>query len=154
VRPARIIVAVLVGGLLGGIAWLIGFAVEFAIAWGLVAAALVLLSAALATTPPPIWPPAPPEDRIAPSSVSRLAWAFDMRRGRAASPAVGRVRAILAHRLRRTGVELEDDAHRERVIAVVGSAEIVQRLIDGTSSVRELQRILDVAERIEVKEES
>ncbi|WP_052460459.1 hypothetical protein [Microbacterium gorillae] len=120
----RFIGALIAGAAAGGVAWLLGVGGVFAVAWGILAAGMVIAALLPSTVSETMdWPPASSRARseIRTSSVARLAWSFDPKTGAARTSLARRVRRLAQRHLAVHGLVLEDPSRTAEIDAVLGA---------------------------------
>lgn len=145
---ARIIVSVVVAACAVLAFSLLGVELAFAVAWGVLAGILVLCMQLVMPEEPRADAPeiAPESDRRG-TEISRMAWALNASTGMAGELITRRVRAILAHRLQRHGLDVTDPAHADRIDAIAGPG-VWARLVGRGTTRKDLERALDAIDRL------
>jgi len=150
----RIVTSIVVA-LVAGAALRVAFGVEtpFAVAWGLLAGLVVIASSVVVSADPrddaPDIPVGPERRGTA---ISRMAWSLNPRTGQAGELIRRRVRAVLAHRLERHGLDVDDPAHRARIDALIGPRTWDSLIAAGTTA-DDIVRALDAADRLAPQKE-
>lgn len=126
----------------------IGVELAFAVAWGGLAGILVLGTQLVMPEDPRASAPlveVRPERRG--TDIARMAWSINPRTGMAGALLTGRVRRVLAHRLSRIGIDVEDPEQRAQIDAIVGS-DVWDRLIGRGTTRTDIERALEVVARL------
>lgn len=127
---------------------LLGLEPMFALSGGVLACALVLLTALRgAEAVIHEGPSREPDSPTRGSEISRLAWAFNPRSGVAGEIVSRRVRALLRRRLVRRGIDVDDPNQADRLDAVLGTG-LWQRLNGRQVQNIDIRRALDAADRL------
>jgi hypothetical protein len=145
---ARIIVAVGAAACAIVVFTLIGVEIAFAIAWGVLVGILVLCTQLIMPDDPRTDAPqieAEPDRRG--TEISRMAWSLNPNTGMAGELITRKVRAILAHRLARHGVDVSDTADADRIDALTGPG-VWGRLVGRGTTRGDLERALDAIDRL------
>lgn len=145
----RIIWAIVIA-VVAGIALRTAFGVEtaFAVAWGLLAGLIVIASTVVvAADPRDDAPDIPVGPERRGTAISRMAWSLNPRTGQAGELIRRRVRAVLAHRLERHGLDIDDPAHRARIDDLIGPRTWDSLTASGTTA-DDIVRALDAADRL------
>ena len=148
-RYGRVLFALIVAAIVALILlWIVGVEVSFAVAWG-------ILGGILVASWQPILPDDPRADapvvEVGPArrgtQIARMAWSINSRTGMAGALITGRARRLLAHRLKRVGVDVEDPEQRAQVDALVGNG--VWDSLTGRDTTRtDIERALEAASRL------
>lgn len=94
--------------------------------------------------------PAEPERRG--TAIARMAWSLNTRTGEAGELITRRVRGILRHRLQREGLDIDDEAHRERIETRIGPG-LWSRLTGQGTNRQDIERALDAIDRLSPSKE-
>ncbi len=140
---AAVAVVVLGTGLI-----LLGVEVPFALAWGVLAGVVVLLSALPFPDPPSLDAPRRDDQRPSGSEVSRLAWSINPRTGAVGEIVTRRVRATLRRRLTAEGIDVDDPDGSDRVDARIGPG-VWAALNAGRTDRVAIERALDAIDRLQ-----
>lgn len=147
-KRSRIIVAVAVA-VVGAIVFsALGVELSFSIAWAVLAGILVLCTQLVVPEDPRMDAPeigAQPERRG--TEISRMAWSLNPSTGLAGELITRRVRAILAHRLQRHGLDVTNPDHAGPIAALAGVG-VWERLIGHGTTRQELDKALDAIDRL------
>lgn len=147
-KRSRIIVAIAVAVTTALVFAAIGVEVTFSIAWGALVGILVLCTQLVMPEDPRMDAPeikAEPDRRG--TEISRMAWSLNPSAGMAGELITRRVRAILAHRLQRHGLDVTNPEHAGRIAAIAG-AGVWERLVGHGTTRQELDRALDAIDRL------
>lgn len=126
----------------------VGLQREFAWGWALlIAAVVVLLRIRMPEDPRADAPGRAAGQNYIGSDVSRLAWSVEPRTGKVTEMITRRVRATLARRLARVGVDVEDETQRQ-VIAQWLDGDLWDRLSGREVTVKDIREALNAAERL------
>lgn len=127
---------------------LLGVELAFAIAWAVLVGILVLCTQLVMPDDPRADAPeiAPESDRRG-TEISRMAWSLNPSTGMAGELITRRVRAILAHRLQRHGLDVTDPADMGRIDALAGSG-VWARLVGRGTTRSDLERALEAIDRL------
>ncbi|PKI93192.1 hypothetical protein CW368_02635 [Actinomycetales bacterium SN12] len=138
-----------IGGLAAGVLHVLGVQSVFAWGWAIAAATVTLLIGIRMPDDPRFDAPGrAPDPRYVGSEVSRLAWAINPRTDTVNEAVTRRVRATLARRLGRLGVDAEDDAQTAAIDRHLGPG-LWQRLNGRRTTVGDIRAGLEAAERLE-----
>lgn len=147
-KRSRIIVAVAAAAVTAIVFAAIGVELSFSIAWGILAGILVLCTPLAMPEDPRMDAPeikAEPDRRG--TEISRMAWSLNPSTGMAGELTTRRVRAILAHRLQRHGLDVTNPEHARRIAALAG-AGVWERLVGHGTTRQELDHALDAIDRL------
>lgn len=126
----------------------LGVQTEFAWGWGIMSAAVALLTGIRMPEDPRLDAPGRPADhRYIGSEVSRLAWAINTETDTVNEAVTRRVRATLRRRLMRVGVDVDDISHAAAVDRHLG-AGLWPRLTGRRTTIRDIRDGLAAAERL------
>lgn len=101
--------------------WFVGVELSFAIAWGMLGGIVVLFGQLILPEESQADSPdidVRPERRG--TDIARMAWSINSRTGMAGSLITGRVRRVLAHRLQRVGLDIDDPHQRSDIDTLIG----------------------------------
>lgn len=132
----------------------IGVEFAFAVAWGVLGGILMLCTRlAMPNDPRTDAPDIEVARKRRATEISRMAWSLNPSTGMAGQLITRRVRTILAHRLQRRGLDVDDPAHAPAIEALVG-AGVWARLIGRGTTRQELERALEAIDRLSPTEEN
>lgn len=126
----------------------IGVEFSFAVAWGILAGILALSSRVALPDEPRA---GAPDIEVGParrgSEIARMAWSINSRTGLAGALITGRTRRLLAHRLKRIGLDIDDPHQRAEIDALIGGG-LWDRLKGRDTTRTDIERALEATERL------
>lgn len=126
----------------------IGVELSFAVAWGIFGGVVALGSRIILPDDPRA---GAPDIEVGParrgSEIARMAWSINSRTGAAGALITRRARRLLAHRLERIGLDIENPHQRAAIDALIGSG-VWDRLAGRDPTRPDIERALEAAARL------
>lgn len=125
--------------------WSFGFSALYSAGLAVVVFGVLLALAGVKPVDELTWPPIRPEEAVAQSEVSRMAWSVQLDAGTVGGSALSRVRQMMERTVEVEGLDPQNPDHRQRIDAIFGAGvwdESQQRRI----SLQLMDHLLNVME--------
>lgn len=149
-RWILIAIALVLGAMLTALLNAVGVSLPFAIAWGMLVVVAFTMARREDFSSGEAWPPPVAVRPQRGSEAVRLSWSYNLSRDTVGHAARVRVIDLVAIRMQRLGLNLDDPAHRIEIDRLLGSG-LLAAIEQSDPRRKDIDRALDALDRLELK---